>query len=254
MSVIIFPGEAGSFLTFYDELAHLSGGRAHVVKDESVMQKYLKIIRALHDINDDSNSAVIIHQEITNVTDSTVESSGTFLIDSSLGRNTQFGILVEDEEDHLIQSIHLTDEKGEQFGPFTHLASTFDNINMKTINFGLTAVQPLRGSAHLCAEWKYRIAWHKPPGLGREAAVVVSSQPRSAGAESGYLISMWTHSDMTVDIIPPGSPLVMYVAVRKGSSPVLRASVQVVIDIVYLTMAMVILIFLVMMECTADTW
>ena len=142
MSVIIVPGQAGSFLTFYDELAHLSGGRAHVVKDESVMQKYLKIIRALHDINDDSNSAVIIHQEITNVTDSTLESSGTFLIDSSLGRNTQFEIIVEDEEDHLIQSIHLTDEKGEQFGPFTHLASTFDNINLKTINFGLPAAQP----------------------------------------------------------------------------------------------------------------
>ena len=148
MSVIIVPGRAGSFLTFYDELAHLSGGRAHVVKEESVMRKYLKIIRALGDINDDLNSAVIIHQEITNVTDFKSESSGTFLIDRSLGRNTQFGILVEDDEDHLIQSILLTNEKGEQFGPFTHLASTFDNINMKTINFGLTAAHPLHGSAH----------------------------------------------------------------------------------------------------------
>ena len=64
MSVIIVPGQAGSFLTFYDELAHLSGGRAHVVKEESVMRKYLKIIRAFDDINKDSNSAVIVHQEI----------------------------------------------------------------------------------------------------------------------------------------------------------------------------------------------
>ena len=58
----MWDGQLGSFLKFYDELAHLSGGRAHVAKEKSVLRKYLKIIRALDDINDDSNSAVI-HQE-----------------------------------------------------------------------------------------------------------------------------------------------------------------------------------------------
>ena len=34
-------------------------------------------------------------------------SSGNFLIDSTLGRDTVFGIYVEDEEDHLIKSIQF---------------------------------------------------------------------------------------------------------------------------------------------------
>ena len=170
--------------------------------------------------------------EVTRVSDSELESSGTFLIDSSLGSITQFGIIVEDEEDHLIQSVHFTDGKGVQFGPYTHLASTFDNINLKTINFGLSTDPPFSEDTLLAKKWKYRIKWHKPAGMDREAAVVVSSQPRSAMPESEYLISMWTDSDLTADIIAPDSPLVMYVAVKRGSSPLLRASVQVFIDIV----------------------
>ena len=45
-------------------------------------------------------------------------SSGNFLIDSTLGRDTQFGIYVEDEEDHLIKSVRFTDSKGRNYGPF----------------------------------------------------------------------------------------------------------------------------------------
>ena len=62
-------------------------------------------------------------------------STGSFLIDSTLGRDTQFGIYVEDEEDHLIKSIRFTDSKGKTYGPFHRMSSDFDLINFKTINF-----------------------------------------------------------------------------------------------------------------------
>lgn len=232
VSVIIVPKNKGTFLTFYDELAHMSGGRAYVVKEESVMRKYSRIISALEDISDDSANAVTVHHEITRVSALNKESSGSFLIDSSLGRNTQFGILVEDEEDHLIESVHFTDEHGAMFGPFSHIATTFDNINLKTINFGLAAETPFEDESHIAKEWKYLIKWHKPGPVDREAAVVVSSEPRSAMAETEYKIRMWTDSDQIAVTISPDSPLVMYVEVRRGSSPILRASVQVYIDIV----------------------
>ena len=62
-------------------------------------------------------------------------SSGNFLIDSTLGRDTLFGIYVEDEEDHLIKSIRFTDSKGKSYGPFHRMSSDFDLVNFKTINF-----------------------------------------------------------------------------------------------------------------------
>ena len=62
-------------------------------------------------------------------------SSGKFLIDSTLGRDTVYGIYVEDEEDHLIKSIQFTDSHGKNYGPFLRMSSDYDLINFKTINF-----------------------------------------------------------------------------------------------------------------------
>ena len=56
-------------------------------------------------------------------------------MDSTLGRDTQFGIYVEDEEDHLIKSIRFTDSKGKNYGPFLRMSSDYDLVNFKTINF-----------------------------------------------------------------------------------------------------------------------
>ena len=52
-----------------------------------------------------------------------------------LGRNTLFGIFVEDAENHQVKSVKFTDEEGTVFGPYTKMSSMFDGINLKTINF-----------------------------------------------------------------------------------------------------------------------
>ena len=60
---------------------------------------------------------------------------GTFVIDETLGRDTEFGILVEDEEDHLVRSVSFVDARGSAYGPYTKMSSTFDPVNLKTINY-----------------------------------------------------------------------------------------------------------------------
>ena len=65
----------------------------------------------------------------------TRNSRSSFVIDETLGRDTVFGIYVEDDEDHLIKSIQLTDMAGNKYGPFTKMSSTFHLVNLKTINY-----------------------------------------------------------------------------------------------------------------------
>ena len=62
-------------------------------------------------------------------------SEGDFVIDDTLGRDTVFGIYVEDEEDHLIKSVKFQDSDGTVYGPFTKMSSAFDPVNIKTINY-----------------------------------------------------------------------------------------------------------------------
>ena len=63
------------------------------------------------------------------------ESNGAFIIDESLGRDTIFGIYVQDEEDHLIKSVTFEDSDGNKYGPFTKMSSALDPFNIKTINY-----------------------------------------------------------------------------------------------------------------------
>ena len=74
------------------------------------------------------NKAHYYHREGTT-------SRGSFVIDETLGRDTMLGVYVEDVEDHLIKTIMLTDSDGNKYGPFTKMSSTFDLVNLKTINY-----------------------------------------------------------------------------------------------------------------------
>ena len=66
---------------------------------------------------------------------SVASTTGSFIVDSSLGRYTRFGVYVEDEDDHLIKSVTFRDGQGVEDGPYTSMASTYDNINLKVVNF-----------------------------------------------------------------------------------------------------------------------
>ena len=69
-------------------------------------------------------------------------STGQFIVDETLGRDTRFGIYVDDEEDHLIRSVTFTDTKGSLFGPYTSMSSLYDIINLKTVNFPVGEAPP----------------------------------------------------------------------------------------------------------------
>ncbi len=63
-------------------------------------------------------------------------------MDASLGRQTEFGVYVEDDEDHQIKSVEFTDADGTTYGPFTKMSSTYDVVNFKTINFNVGEEPP----------------------------------------------------------------------------------------------------------------
>lgn len=131
-AILTNPG----YLSFYDSLASSS----HLVTtfDKNIMDFYVDLNEAFANIlTSDAKYPTeiphLVHKEafvgVTGV------STGNFLIDSTLGRDTQFGIYVQDEEDHLIKAIRFTDSKGKTYGPFHRMSSDFDLINFKTINF-----------------------------------------------------------------------------------------------------------------------
>ena len=71
------------------------------------------------------------------------------MIDSLLGRDSLFGVLVEDDENHHIKSVTFTDHQGAVFGPFTKMSSQLDDINLKTINFPVGLRPPFDEVSHL---------------------------------------------------------------------------------------------------------
>ena len=127
-------------LQFYDHISQISGGRSfHIPKTGYELDMLQNLNFAFSQILLDDNILptelpVTVHKaDVYNGELSTSE--GSFVIDETLGRDTVLGVYVEDEEDHLIKSIQLTDSDGNKYGPFTKMSSTFDLVNLKTINY-----------------------------------------------------------------------------------------------------------------------
>ena len=223
---MIVPANQKAFLPIFDELALLSGGKTFVVEQKSVIRRYREVSNAFSDVVSDANKRVVLHERIVDISSSNNYSEGEFIIDASLGKDTQFGIYVEDEEDHLIKSVQFTDSAGTTFGPYSRVATTFDNVNMKTVNYGLTDTSPFKDGVHL-GKWSYRVEWYAMPGYqAKEAAIVISSRKKGIVA-NGYKIRMWTSSDGSQDIATSHHPLAVYVSLHKDGMVVLRAAVAV---------------------------
>ena len=123
---------SSSHLKFYDTLSTLSGGHS------SLLPPSARGLERLHSLN--GAFSRVAHEEEVEVHSQPIYTSsglteGTFVIDETLGRDTVFGILVEDEEDHLVRSVSFTDACGSAYGPYTKMSSTFDPVNLKTINY-----------------------------------------------------------------------------------------------------------------------
>ncbi len=67
--------------------------------------------------------------------DPSLRSKGKFKIDSTLGNESMFGIIVDDADEHYIKSVRFFDNNQKRYGPFSSLSSDYNMINLKTINF-----------------------------------------------------------------------------------------------------------------------
>jgi hypothetical protein len=163
LSVIVIPSTAASSSAknyprdFYDEMAALSGGRSFQLADSGHAMDLLYNLNAAFadilatDSLQPTESPELVHRAEFYSSDSSAAqavSQGSFVIDSSLGRDTLFGLYVEDEEDHLIKSVSFTDSRGNIYGPYTKMSSTFDLVNLKTINY--VGKEPPFGDVSLC--------------------------------------------------------------------------------------------------------
>ena len=92
-------------------------------------------------LQDLANHPLTIYRQLVSRSDSE-PSLGSFTVDASLGRQTEFGVYVEDDEDHQIKSVEFTDADGTTYGPFTKMSSTYDVVNFKTINFNVGEEPP----------------------------------------------------------------------------------------------------------------
>jgi hypothetical protein len=132
-------------LSFYAEIAARSGGRSLTLTDTGAGLALLSdLILSLREVvSVDSAVLVTVHSHESVRPEGTVTTEGQFLIDSTLGRETRFGVFVDDDEDHRIKAIRFLDaETGKAFGPYTKMSSDYDIINYKTINFGGPGDQP----------------------------------------------------------------------------------------------------------------
>lgn len=232
VSSILVPEDEKLPLAFYDSIAQSSGGSSHVVPRASKksIEVYVGLMHAFSGllVDEQPKLPVVVHEELIEMTGYS-SSTGRFTIDTTLGRDTKFGIYVDDEEDHLIKSVTFTDSKGFLFGPYTSMSSLYDIINLKTVNFPIGEAPPFDDPERLGTEWQYYVEWYPGGSSHQRSAVRLTSQPRYG--EDDISVDIWTNSDSSSDLVTSQHPLAVYAKVIKGSSPVLNADVLLTIDV-----------------------
>ena len=147
-SSLLVPRFGASALNFYDKLSQLTNGRSFVfpLQEPNILNEnigagtYHQMIEAFYalrrlDTDFASNVPVTVHSNVVTREMPNLKSSGTFAIDSTLGQDTLFGIIVDDPDDHNIKAVTFTDNGGQKYGPYFSLSNEYIVINMKTINF-----------------------------------------------------------------------------------------------------------------------
>ena len=145
VSSILLPETKKLPLAFYDSIAQASGGFSYIVPStqRSSMKLYVDLMQAFSGLlnHERPRLAIDVHDNLIPMTGYGT-TNGTYVIDTTLGRDTSFGIYVEDAEDHLIKSVSFTDSKGFLYGPYTSMSSLYDIVNLKTINFPIGQEPP----------------------------------------------------------------------------------------------------------------
>ena len=225
ISTIMIP--TVNHLPFYDDISLISGGSSFLVHESAFsMDKYVSILDSVQSIMAREtitvNPAMItIHRNQHYTEGDGNETSGSFVVDSSLGETT-IGIYVEDTEDHLIKSVSLQDEEGTVYGPYSKMSTTFDLINFKTVN--VVGDSPL--SNHKVREWRYTIQWFEHRGHTRKSVVRVTSRNKPE-REDNLALNSWTRRSKTIHGY---RPVEIFAELSKGSSPVLGAEVYATVE------------------------
>lgn len=145
-SSLLVPNSGKPPINFYDSLSKLTQGRSFVfdlpenpTHDVST-GTYYRMIEAFFalrrlDLDSKANVPVTVHSNIVTNDVPNLKSTGNFAIDSTLGLDTLFGVIVDDPDNHNIKSVTFTDNGGQVYGPYSSLSNEFIVLNMKTINF-----------------------------------------------------------------------------------------------------------------------
>eukprot|EP00090_Calanus_glacialis_P046038 TRINITY_DN8846_c0_g1_i15.p1 TRINITY_DN8846_c0_g1~~TRINITY_DN8846_c0_g1_i15.p1 ORF type:complete len:761 (-),score=183.82 TRINITY_DN8846_c0_g1_i15:95-2296(-) len=225
-------------LSYYNTIATHSGGRSRSLDlSASKMETLAALIDSLVEIigvdtPDPSDLPVTVHHQAITRSQSW-SSEGQFFIDKMLGRDTVFGIFVEDDEDHQIKSVKFTDEEGSVFGPYTKMSSIRDGINFKTINFPLGEKTPFDEGVVSGRSWRYHISWYKDPAQMQSIVRVRSKQRDSSPANNLEIISWTNYDSSSLSISPSSSPLTLYTQVTMGGRGVVQAGVSLSLQIIY---------------------
>ena len=159
VSSVLLPTAGQAPLSYYNTIATNSGGRSRSLDlSASKMETLSGLIDSLVEIIGvdtpvPSDLPITVHHQDVAKSNSW-SSEGQFIIDKTLGRNTIFGVFVEDDENHHIKSIQFTDEEGSVFGPYTKMSSMLDVINLKTINFPIEAKLPFDEVRYILKGWR----------------------------------------------------------------------------------------------------
>jgi hypothetical protein len=145
LSSVLVPRPGRQVLPFYEDIATQSGGqRVTLDLAKSGIQVLAELVHAFVQVaavDTPSLLPITVHQAGVGEMD-TLSTNGEFLVDAGLGRDTVFGVFVEDQDNHRIKQIQFFDDRGSVHGPYTKMSSTFDEINLKTINFPIGEKPP----------------------------------------------------------------------------------------------------------------
>jgi len=234
VSSIVLGGSAPN--PFYPTLADISGGvHRRIVGTESgekpSLEMFSDLVEGLRDtINKDTkdpgNHPLTIYRQYFYRGDSEPV-VGYFEVDAALGRDTEFGVYVEDDEDHQIKSVEFKDDEGKVYGPFTKMSSTYDVVNFKTINYEIGKEPPF--DAKRGTRWQYTIEWYDI-NEKRQNVVTVRSKPSDVGEAGLLVVETWTNHDADTEL-SSDNLLAIFVKVSRGNSPVLNARVTVKVSV-----------------------
>ena len=220
-SIVVQTASTDKDTHLYRQLADFTQGRCIIVSGHTPMvQRYRQISSGLSTIV--NTKEIVLHEKV--VDSDTSVTTGEILIDTAANINVTFAIFVAEAEDHFIKSVTLTKaDTGAVYGPYNTISSLHDNINMKTVNYGLT---PGSGSSLLTTGvWKYRVEWVQS-SQRLQSVIVVTTLP-SVNTDQ-YQVQVWTSSNSVVTV---HHPLSLHVMVSRGYKPVLAANVTAIVTV-----------------------